>query len=114
MPSILDILMLGLAVSSSAYIIRHTSGPFDVFTKLREHLGFAEYDITDAEGNVVGTGEYVPERFMPKLVDCMWCLSTWLAVIFMILHEYLPFFVQWFAIVAVSCTLLTYVKSHED
>ena len=56
-----DMLVAALAVWRLAHMFRYEAGPWDVFIRIREKLG----------DNVLG-----------KAMDCVACMSIWLAVIF--------------------------------
>lgn len=71
---------LGFCVLAVTYIIRYTDGPFDIFLKFRSYIG-----INTIEEN----GEYIEEvsgSTLAKLVECPWCLATWIAFVFALLY----------------------------
>ena len=69
MEPILKVVLWGLAAWRIAALISYERGPFDLFLKFREVLGF--------EHGVDGRPTVWPRGFIPQLVSCVWCLSIW-------------------------------------
>jgi hypothetical protein len=59
----IDILIASLCVWRLAHMIKYEAGPWDIFIRIRERLG---------------TG------MLGKLMDCIWCSSVWLAIIYFV------------------------------
>ena len=58
-----DIIVASLGVWRLAHMLKYEAGPWDVFIRIRERLG---------------------NGFLGKLMDCIWCSSVWLAIIFFV------------------------------
>ena len=58
-----DIVIASLGVWRLAHMLKHEAGPWDVFIRTREKLG---------------------NGMLGKLMDCVWCSSVWLAIIFFV------------------------------
>src|SRR3972149_1864058 len=58
-----DIVIASLGVWRLAHMLKHEAGPWDVFIRIREKLG---------------------NGMLGKLMDCVWCSSVWLAIIFFV------------------------------
>lgn len=90
--------MIELAAATFAitYMIRFTDGPGDIFLRFRKLVGFTYIDRGD---EIV---EVVDDKFLPKLVECFWCFGTWIALCVVLLNTFVPFIVQWFAIIGIA------------
>jgi hypothetical protein len=76
-----DFLIIGLATWRVTSLFVHEAGPWDVFVRVRDLMGF-EHD----EGHVIGT----PQGFWGGLFSCVWCLSMWVAPVIGILFLIAP------------------------
>jgi len=76
-----------LATWRLSAMMSYETGPFDVFTYIRESVGI----VHDDTGQKIG----VPETFIAKLLDCVWCNSVWIAFVIVIMLYFYPVFV-WF------------------
>ncbi len=66
-----EVIIIGLAAWRVAALLSYEKGPLDVFLKLRIMLGFTH------GSNAIPS--VWPDRFLPNLVSCVWCLSVWMA-----------------------------------
>lgn len=109
------VIIIGLSVYATAYMLRYTDGPFDIFSRLREWLGVHELPIYEDGTEVyIGMGEYVDDRFVSRLVACFWCLSTWVALIHMFMWYVFPYYVYLTAIIGVSGLIYEAVHGKSD
>lgn len=69
--NLFSLLAIILATYRVAHLVTYEEGPFDAFRKLREWAGIKH----DDDGEIVE----IPERFLPKLLSCLPCLSIWVA-----------------------------------
>ena len=78
-----DALVIGAATFAVTYLLRYTTGPFDIFSKFRNAVGI--HTVVHEKGT---PGAYeveeVADKFFAKLVSCWWCLSTWVALLLVI------------------------------
>jgi Protein of unknown function (DUF1360) len=58
-----DIVIASFGVWRLAHMLKYEAGPWDMFIRIREKLG----------NGILG-----------KLMDCVWCSSVWLAIIFFV------------------------------
>lgn len=88
LPSVLDLLILSLAVWRLALLVVHEDGPpwlledglpIGVFAVLRTRLALAEMDRPDRW-----------RFFLNGLVGCVWCLSLWLGFVAGLLYWLWP------------------------
>lgn len=85
MTSVVEILLssivIGGAVFYVALLLKDLAGPFDIADKIRQWLKVYTVRLpgTVAEYIEEGTGFYA------KLFNCIWCLSTWVAIIMAII-----------------------------
>ncbi len=93
-----EALLIGLAAWRVAALLSYEKGPFDVFLKLRNVLGFTHGD----DGSVTAW----PDRFLPNLFSCVWCLGGYSAVamwgMWQIVPEVVVIFAAWSIIIAVE------------
>lgn len=68
----IDLLIAALATWRLSAMLSYERGPADVFVRIRERLGVYH----DDDGVKIGTSG----AFAADLVDCLWCLSPWVAV----------------------------------
>ena len=68
-------------------MLSYESGPFNVFEWIRELIGIVHDDF--------GEKIIVPDRFLPELFDCVWCLSLWIGAFMGISLYFYPVLV-WF------------------
>ncbi len=71
MELVAEALLIGLAGWRVASLLVNESGPFHIFRNLRSVLGFTHGD----DGAVIAW----PDKFLPNLLSCVWCLSPWVA-----------------------------------
>jgi len=86
--SLLDFISIGLASWRVSHMLVHEEGPFRVFVKLRSLFGI----IHDDDGTPIAW----PDNC---LLGCVWCLSVWVAVVFILL----PGISYIFAASAIAC-----------
>lgn len=69
--TLFSLLAIILATYRLSHLLAYEEGPWCVCLKLRESLGIKHDD----------DGEFseIPERFLPKLLSCLPCLSIWVA-----------------------------------
>lgn len=72
--------LIGLAAWRVSALVSYERGPFDVFLRFREMLGFKHGDN--------GEPWSWPETPLAKLVSCPWCVGIWAAVGFWAMWEY--------------------------
>lgn len=67
---LIETLLIGMGGWRLAALASYERGPFDIFLRLRELIGFKHSDVT---------GEPVEwaDNFLTGLVSCIWCASTW-------------------------------------
>lgn len=70
--TIVELLIYGAATWRIASLFVQESGPFDIFTRIRELEGIRH----DDEGNILAT----PNTFFGELLSCIWCSSLWVAL----------------------------------
>lgn len=68
----IDLLVAALATWRLSAMLSYERGPGDVFVRIRERLGIYH----DDDGVKISTNGTV----VAELVDCLWCLSPWMAV----------------------------------
>jgi hypothetical protein len=59
--SLLNLLVIGLAVWRVSHMLKYEAGPWDILIRIRERLG---------------------DSMLGRMMDCMKCSSVWLAIIF--------------------------------
>ena len=98
MDPLTEVIIIGFAAWRVAALISYEKGPFDVFLKLRIMLGFihGNDDLPNAW----------PDRFLPNLVSCVWCLGGYSAVamwgMWQIVPQVVVIFAAWSIIIAVE------------
>ena len=80
----MDIFLMILATWRISSLLADEDGPLDIFLKFREKLG--EYQELDSEGDVI---DVMPDRFVPQMFGCVWCISIWVGAVFFLLPPYL-------------------------
>ena len=95
-------IIIGLATFAITYVLRYTSGPFDVFERLREWAGITSVPVYNEGMEVVYIVEEIGDTYISKLYSCVWCTGTWVALA-LTLH-YMPdeWFLTWFAALGVA------------
>ena len=74
-------LSLALAAFGVSYIVRYTDGPYEIFRSLRKSVGIIYVPVYDAYLEAEGEVEEVDESSqLAKVVDCFWCLTTWVSL----------------------------------
>jgi hypothetical protein len=78
----LDFIVLVLATWRVCALFSYERGPFNIFMRFRELIGFTH------------NKDYEPiifkENFVTSLFECVWCLSVWFAIIVVILYQLWP------------------------
>lgn len=84
----MSVILVGLASFGLTYMVRYSSGPFNIFYWILSLAGIARYPVLDGDGNIVNYIEEIetPNRFITKLVSCFWCLTTWISGLLTILY----------------------------
>jgi hypothetical protein len=93
------IYLVPFAVFGITFLVRYTDGPFDIFKMFRIGMGI-KYKIGLSEQEE----EYVSDTFTAKLVNCFWCLSTWIAMILCLLY------VLWQSMSIIDWIILTFAS----
>lgn len=100
---ILYILLVGVSNFSIYFIVRHTNGPFDVFYKFRQMLGYVYLEVYDDSDSIVDIVEEPPtENFFGKLFDCPWCSSTWYCLL-----AFVPLYFQYHVLIVFMATFVS-------
>lgn len=94
---------MGLATWRISHMLALEEGPFRVFVGFRKVFGV----VHDDAGNVTS----FPDGF-GRLVTCMWCLSTWVAVIIWLIFQVAPIAVAVMAIAAVAMVVEVGIRGH--
>ena len=114
-----------LAVFGLTYLVRHTNGLGDCFLRLRCLLGQRhelEYTMSldkdgIQDGRIRGRKELPIPEYAPwytKMINCFWCLGTWIAGILYGLYFVIPFgFFIWLAAIGVSGVIYTCLQNGE-
>lgn len=71
--SALELVVLGLATWRISHMLTSERGPFDMFIKLRDKMGF----VHDEFGHVIGRPD-------TNVLACTWCTSFWIAMILLV------------------------------
>lgn len=104
--SILDIVLIVFSSYGITYMIRYTYGPGDVFLKFRIWMGMRYKPLLDETGmHPAGWIEedWHEDSWHAKLVQCFWCLNTWVSLALVLLFPKLPIWIYvWFAIVGIA------------
>jgi hypothetical protein len=74
-----------LATWRLASLFVSEDGLFNVFRRIRSLTGVSHHDD--------GTVAQIPDKTLPKLFTCLWCMSLWTAVVVYVLWIYAPFLV---------------------
>ena len=69
---LIEAILVGLAGWRVAALISYERGPFNIFLKFRQKLGFEHKN-----------GEPVswPENFLTNMISCPWCLGLYAAIL---------------------------------
>lgn len=84
--TLVDLILLALAVLYISHVLTQTDGPFQVFRQLREKTR---------------------ER-LGGMMDCIWCVVFWVALVLFFLHQYVPGITWIFAIAGAAMALRSY------
>lgn len=103
---------VALATFALTYMLRNLDGPWSIFLRLKYALGY-EFEMVHINNDEVMI-EHVPDRFIPQLFSCHWCLGTWIALMMLICNVYIPVIVAWFAIVGIVGVLYEVVRSWQE
>jgi len=77
-----DFVVLASATWRLTALLSYERGPFDIFMKFREMIGFGH----DKDYEPV----IVSENFITHLFGCVWCLSVWFAIIVVMFYSLWP------------------------
>ena len=83
--TLLDVVICSLALWRVASLFSREAGPLDVFYHIREGVGIHH----DDNGNILE----IEDKWLPRLMSCVWCLSMFLALF------YAPLVCLWHTIV---------------
>lgn len=75
-------LIISLATWRVSSLLVNEAGPWNIFLKLREGLGFTH---DDSKNKVI-----IPDGFFGELFSCIWCCSLWVGVFWTGLYLYSP------------------------
>lgn len=105
-------ILVTFATYAATYLLRYTYGPFDVFLRIRRIAGINSFPLYDDDGNQVDIIEEVKSTYLAKLFDCWWCLSTWIALAWMLFTPLRgwDFFIVWFASIGLAGFLQETIK----
>ena len=82
------IVVVGLASFYITYTVKYLEGPFGLYHKILLLTGNL-LPVYDDDGEVVRYVEASVEttnRFITKVVDCFWCLTTWVCLAVTIIY----------------------------
>lgn len=85
--NLLYVVVASLALWRVSSLLQSEAGPFDVFYRFRELIGIHH----DDKGDIAE----VEDRWLPKLVSCVWCLSMFLALFYIPLWFFFPDIMFW-------------------
>lgn len=88
--NLLDLIVACLALWRITSLFQSENGPFDIFYKFRELVGIHH----DDDGNIAE----IENRWLPRLISCVWCLSMFLALFYVPLWYFFRDIVFWFSI----------------
>lgn len=74
-------LLFVLAIWRISKLLMVDDGPFDIFTRVRTHLGVYDLDIHYPP---VGDPEPLPKTSIGRLFFCIYCVSLWVAILFVL------------------------------
>lgn len=94
--------LLGLAAWRMAALLAYERGPFNVFMRLRQVLGFTHYDS--------GEPHIWPDNAVGRLFSCVWCLGLWTAAAAYGLWQVEPLIVVVLAAAAVLVAVERFVR----
>ena len=98
----LDLALFGLATWRIASLLVEEEGPFGVFAILRSLAGVEYFDNGDAVPPI-------EQSLFAGALSCVWCMSFWVGLAFVILLQIAPVAASWiaapFAISAIAVTL---------
>lgn len=69
-----DLIVYALALWRVSSLLQSENGPFDIFHKFRELVGIHH----DDNGDILE----IEDRWLPRLMACVWCLSMFLALFY--------------------------------
>lgn len=75
-------ILIGLAAWRLTALISYERGPFDVFLRFRQLLGFDHNPLN-------GEPESWPGTTLPRMISCPWCLGLWVAPAIWAVWEYI-------------------------
>lgn len=88
----LSLLILALAATRLSQLLKDEYGLFGIFEKLRDLAGVDE----DMEGGRVG--EEAQPNQLAGVLSCIWCVSLWAAIGFVIAYYFFPVETIWVAL----------------
>lgn len=71
-----------LATWRVASLLTAEDGPWHIFKRLREFTGIVHHD----DGSIA----HVPDRKIPRLFECLWCMSIWVGGIIYVIWYFEP------------------------
>lgn len=77
----LDFIILGFATVRLSYMIMWERGPWNLFVRLRTWAGIEHED---------GVSVVYPDTFSGRLLQCIYCLSVWVAVLLFLAELVIP------------------------
>ena len=78
-----EILILCLATYRLSYLLVHEPGPADIILRFRKLIGI-EHD-EDKHPLIY------PPKFLPELFSCIFCMSIWVAIFFVLVWLFLAY-----------------------
>lgn len=104
---LIHIILYGLATWRISSMFVDELGPFNIFLSIRSLVGIMPDPIT---GSPIG----IPEKFLPKLLSCVWCFSVWVGIFFALLRYFffpLSIYISLpFALSAIAIAIDTYLS----
>ena len=86
-----EFVWLGLATWRLASLLVNEKGPFDMFVRIRAGVGIVEMRLDDKPEVYTA----VPDTFLGKLFDCVWCCSLWIGLALTVLYFFAPVITMW-------------------
>lgn len=88
--TLLQFIVFSLATWRVSSLFVNEDGPWFIFDKLRESVGIQR--LTTAY-----QGYFVPKKFFPQLLSCVWCFSMYAGAGWVLFFFFLPTVAQWIA-----------------
>lgn len=77
-----SLIIYGLAIWRVSSLFVNEQGPYNIFHNIRNWIGVT-YD-----------GREIV-KFWPQLFSCVWCMSIWMSIIWMVARHFFPLYVYW-------------------